>query len=247
MANVPSSPVENRASSMQFPFLDLKAEYAEMKAEIRAAVDKVLESQQFIMGPQVREFEADIASLVGSKFALGCASGSDALLLPLMALGVDAGDEVVTTPFTFVATAGTISRLKATPVFVDIDPASYNLDVKLLETAITPRTKAIIPVHLFGLPADMDAVTAIGRALTACRSLKTPPSPLEPATVAAAPETLASLAASVFSLQRILAGRATAAWSQLTILKARRAGGCRRAARFHGEPQEISLRFTGDE
>ncbi len=163
MANAPSS-VENRATSPLFPFLDLKAEYAEMKAEIRAAVDNVLESQQFIMGPQVREFESEIAALVGSQFALGCASGSDALLLPLMALGIDSGDEVVTTPFTFVATAGTISRLKAKPVFVDIDPATYNLDAKLLESAITPRTRAIIPVHLFGLPAEMEAIRAIARA-----------------------------------------------------------------------------------
>ena len=163
MANAPSS-VESRATSPLFPFLDLKAEYAEMKAEIRAAVDKVLESQQFIMGPQVREFESEIAALVGSKFALGCASGSDALLLPLMALGIDSGDEVVTTPFTFVATAGTISRLKAKPVFVDIDPATYNLDAKLLESAITARTRAIIPVHLFGLPAEMETITAIARA-----------------------------------------------------------------------------------
>src|SRR5579862_1699901 len=163
MANAPSS-VENRASSPLFPFLDLKAEYAEMKTEIRAAVDKVLESQQFIMGPQVREFENEIAALVGSKFALGCASGSDALLLPLMALGIGSGDEVVTTPFTFVATAGTISRLKAKPVFVDIDPGTCNLDAKQLESAITSRTRAIIPVHLFGLPAEMEAITAIARA-----------------------------------------------------------------------------------
>lgn len=163
MANAPSS-VENRATSPLFPFLDLKAEYAEMKAEIRAAVDKVLESQQFIMGPQVREFESEIAALVGSRFALGCASGSDALLLPLMALGIDSGDEVVTTPFTFIATAGTISRLKAKPVFVDIDPATCNLDAKQLESAITSRTRAIIPVHLFGLPAEMKAITAIARA-----------------------------------------------------------------------------------
>lgn len=152
------------APKMLFPFLDLSAEYATMKAEIRTAVDKVLESQQFIMGPEVKELEAEIAAYIGSRFALGCASGSDALLLVLMALGVDSGDEVITPPFTFVATAGSISRLKAKPVFVDIDPKTYNLDPKLLEAAITGRTKAIMPVHLFGLPAEMAKINEVARA-----------------------------------------------------------------------------------
>ena len=115
------------------------------------------------MGPAVRELEAEIAALVGSRFAIGCASGSDALLLALMALEIDSGDEVITAPFTFVATAGSIARLKARPVFVDIDPETYNLDPKRLESAITSRTKAIMPVHLFGLPAEMDAISAIAR------------------------------------------------------------------------------------
>src|SRR6266481_9979153 len=143
----PPAPTEHSAPALQFPFLDLKAEYAAMKAEIRTVVDNVLESQQFIMGPPLRELEAEIASLVGCRFALGCASGSDALLLALMALGVDSGDEVITSPFTFVATAGSISRLQAKPVFVDIDRETYNMDATLLETAITGRTKAIMPVH----------------------------------------------------------------------------------------------------
>jgi dTDP-4-amino-4,6-dideoxygalactose transaminase len=155
---------EQKVSPLLFPFLDLKAEYALMKAEIQAEVEKVLESQLFIMGPQVRELEAEVASLVGCKFALGCASGSDALLLALMALGIDSGDEVITQPFTFVATAGSIARLKARPVFVDIDPETYNLDAKQLESAITSKTRAIMPVHLFGLPADMDAITQIAKA-----------------------------------------------------------------------------------
>jgi dTDP-4-amino-4,6-dideoxygalactose transaminase len=146
-----------------FPFLDLKAEYATMKPEIEAAVRKVLESQQFIMGPAVKELEAEIAALIGCRFALGCASGSDALLLSLMTLDVDSGDEVITAPFTFVATAGSIARLKAKPVFVDINPETYNLDPKRLESAITDRTRAIMPVHLFGLPAEMDAITQIAR------------------------------------------------------------------------------------
>ena len=113
-----------------FPFLDLKAEYATMKAEIQAAIEQVLEGQQFIMGPQVRELEAEVAAFIGCDFAVACASGSDALLLALMALEVDSGDEIITTPFTFVATAGSIARLKAKPVFVDIDPETYNLDAK---------------------------------------------------------------------------------------------------------------------
>ncbi len=147
-----------------FPFLDLKAEYATMKEEIGTAVEKVLESQQFIMGPEVRQLEAEIAAFIGSRFALGCASGSDALLLALMALGVDSGDEVITPPFTFVATAGSISRLKARPVFVDIDRETYNLDPARLEAAITNRTRAIMPVHLFGLAAEMEKINEIARA-----------------------------------------------------------------------------------
>lgn len=149
---------------MLFPFLDLRSEYALMKNDIRAAVDRVLESQQFIMGPEVKQLEAEIAAFIGSRFAIACASGSDALLLALMALGVDSGDEVITPPFTFVATAGSISRLKAKPVFVDIDRETYNLDPTLLEAAITSRTKAIMPVHLFGLPAEMDQINEIARA-----------------------------------------------------------------------------------
>jgi len=160
----PPNPVGQSAPPQLFPFLDLKAEYAAMKEEIRAAVDRVLESQQFIMGPQVRGLEAEVATLVGCRFAVGCASGSDALLLALMALGVDSGDEVITPPFTFVATAGSIARLNAKPVFVDIDPETYNLDAKQLESAITSRTKAIMPVHLFGLPAEMETITRIARA-----------------------------------------------------------------------------------
>jgi dTDP-4-amino-4,6-dideoxygalactose transaminase len=147
-----------------FPFLDLKAEYAPMKAELLAAIKGVMDSQHFIMGPEVGKLETEIAALVGCSFAVGCASGSDALLLSLMALGVDAGDEVITTPFTFVATAGSIARLKAKPVFVDVDRKTYNLDWKQVEAAITPRTKAIIPVHLFGLAAEMGKISEIAAA-----------------------------------------------------------------------------------
>lgn len=147
-----------------FPFLDLKAQYATIRNEVIAAVTRVLDSQQFIMGPEVEKLEAEFADLIGCRFAVGCASGSDALLLALMALGVGSGDEVITTPFTFVATAGSIARLKAMPVFVDIDPQTYNLDWTQLEVEITTRTKAIIPVHLFGLPAEMGKIMEIARA-----------------------------------------------------------------------------------
>src|ERR1700736_3032479 len=135
-----------------------------MKPELLAAIEHVMDGQHFIMGPEVGQLETEIAALLGCSFAMGCASGSDALLVSLMALGVDAGDEVITTPFTFVATAGSISRLKAKPVFVDIDPDTYNLDWKQVEAAITTRTKAIIPVHLFGLAAEMGRIGEIAAA-----------------------------------------------------------------------------------
>jgi dTDP-4-amino-4,6-dideoxygalactose transaminase len=147
-----------------FPFVDLKAEFVTMREEVLVAVTTVLESQCFIMGPEVGKLETQIAKYIGGDFAISCASGSDALLLALMSLGVDRGDEVITVPFTFVATAGSIARLKAKPVFVDIEPATYNLDWRQLEAAITPRTKAIIPVHLFGLPAEMRKIVEIARA-----------------------------------------------------------------------------------
>jgi dTDP-4-amino-4,6-dideoxygalactose transaminase len=147
-----------------FPLVDLKAQFATIKEEVLAAVTAVLESQHFIMGPEVEKLEAEVAKLIGCSFAVSCASGSDALLLALMALGVDSGDEVITTPFTFVATAGSIARLKAKPVFVDIEAETYNLDWRQLEAAITTRTKAIIPVHLFGLPAEMREIMEIARA-----------------------------------------------------------------------------------
>jgi dTDP-4-amino-4,6-dideoxygalactose transaminase len=148
----------------QFPFLDLKAQYATIREEVQKAVVDALDAQQFILGPDVAALESEIAAYVGCKYAIGCASGSDALLLGLMALGVGAGDEVIAPPFTFFATAGAIARLGARTVFVDIDPVTYNLDPKLLEAAITPRTKAIIPVHLFGLSAEMDEIQRIAGA-----------------------------------------------------------------------------------
>ncbi len=144
-----------------FPFLDLKAQYANIRDEVNSAVESVFESQIFIMGPEVSAFEEEVKAQVGCEYVFGCASGSDALLLALMALGIGPGDEVITVPFTFVATVGAIARLHARTVFVDIDPVTFNLDPRKLEEAITPRTKAIIPVHLFGLCANMDAILSI--------------------------------------------------------------------------------------
>jgi dTDP-4-amino-4,6-dideoxygalactose transaminase len=154
--NAPSEPIS-------VPALDLKAQYATIRDEIDRAVMAVLESQYFILGPEVAALEAEVAAYCGTRFAVGCASGSDALLLPLMAWGIGSGDEVITSPYTFFATGGAIWRTGAKPVFVDIDPATYNLDPARLEAAVTPRTKAIIPVHLYGQPADMNAINDVAR------------------------------------------------------------------------------------
>jgi UDP-2-acetamido-2-deoxy-ribo-hexuluronate aminotransferase len=142
-------------------FVDLKTQYSILKSKINERIDAVLEHGQFIMGPEVAELEEMLAARTESRFCVGCASGTDALLIALMALNVGPGDEVITTPFTFVATAETAALLGARPVFVDIDPRSYNLDPKLLEQAITMHTKAIVPVSLFGQCADMGAINAV--------------------------------------------------------------------------------------
>ncbi|MCU1309734.1 MAG: Glutamine--scyllo-inositol transaminase [Candidatus Angelobacter sp.] len=147
-----------------FPFLDLKAQHATIRDEIKTAVEAVLESQHFILGPEVAAFEQEIKPHVACEFVTGCASGSDALLLALMALQIGPGDEVIAPPFTFVATAGSIARLGARPVFIDIDPDTYNLDPSKLEQLITKKTKAIVCVHLFGLPAEMDTIMSVARA-----------------------------------------------------------------------------------
>jgi len=143
------------------PALNLRAQYQTIRDEIEPIVQQILESQYFVMGPEVAGLEAEIADYVGSAHGIGCASGSDALLLPLLAAEFGPGDEVVTTPYTFFATGGSIWRTGARPVFVDIEPDTYNIDPARIEAAITPRTKAIIPVHLYGQTADMNPILEI--------------------------------------------------------------------------------------
>lgn len=145
------------------PLLDLKAQYRSIKSEIDAAISEVLENGSFILGPNVEAIEKEIASLTGTRYAIGVANGSDALHLALVALGIGEGDEVIVPAFTFFATAGAVARIGATPVFVDIDPRTFNISPDLIEKAVTKRTRAIIPVHLYGQPAEMGEILAIAR------------------------------------------------------------------------------------
>lgn len=143
---------------MEVPFLDLKAQYQKIKEEIDQAIADVVSEQQFILGPKVKALEETIAAYSSARHGIGVASGSDALMLSLVAVRVGPGDEVITTPFTFFATAGSISKVGAKPVFVDIDPKTYNLDPAQIEERVTPATKALIPVHLFGQCANMEPI-----------------------------------------------------------------------------------------
>lgn len=145
------------------PALNLKAQYQSIRDEIEPVVREILESQMFVLGPEVTRLEAEVADYCGAASGIGCASGSDALLLPLLAIDIGPGDEVITTPYTFFATAGSIWRTGAKPVFVDIEPDTFNIDPARIEAAITPRTRAIIPVHLFGQVAEMGPIQEIAR------------------------------------------------------------------------------------
>lgn len=142
-------------------FIDLKSQQARIKGQLDAGIQRVLAHGQYILGPEVAELEEKLAVFVGEKYCITCANGTDALQIAQMALGIGPGDEVITPGFTYIATAETVALLGAKPVYVDIDPRTYNLDLQLLEAAITPRTKAIIPVSLYGQCADFDAINAI--------------------------------------------------------------------------------------
>lgn len=148
-------------ASIKVPLLDLAAQHEPLRDELRAAIERVMDTQQFVLGAEVERLEEEIARYSQTRFAVGCASGSDALLLVLMALGVSSGDEVVTTPYTFFATASSITRLGAHARFVDIDPRTFNIDCQQVEAAITERTRGIMPVHLFGQCAEMDALNEV--------------------------------------------------------------------------------------
>lgn len=148
---------------MAVPLLDLVAQYRTIRDEVREAVLEVLETQRGVGGPQVEALEKAVAAYCGCAHGVGVSSGTDAILVSLMALGIGRGDEVITTPFTFFATAGCIARVGAKPAFVDIDLRTYNLDPARLEAAVTKRTKAIMPVHLFGQMAEMDSIMAVAR------------------------------------------------------------------------------------
>ncbi|MBI5200683.1 MAG: DegT/DnrJ/EryC1/StrS family aminotransferase [Elusimicrobia bacterium] len=151
-------------TATKVPLLDLKAHHKDIREELVAAVTRVLDSGAYILSDEVTKLEQGVAAYCGARFAIGVSSGTDALLAALMALDLKPGDEVVTTAFSFFATAGTIARTGAKPVFVDIEPASFNISPKAIEKAITPKTKCIVPVHLYGQSADMDPILAIAKA-----------------------------------------------------------------------------------
>jgi len=146
---------------MKIPIMNLGVQYEQLKADIDRVMRHIAETSNFVLGKETEEFEKEIAAYCGTKYAIGVNSGTDALILALEALGIRGGDEVITTPFTFVATAEAISRVDAKPVFADIDPVTYNIDPAKIESAVTGRTRAILPVHLFGNPCDMEAITKI--------------------------------------------------------------------------------------
>ena len=155
--------MQDRDLELKTPLVDLKAQYLSIKEEIDQAINKVISSSQFILGSEVGTFEKEIGGYVGAEYAVSVASGTDALHLALIACGIKPGDEVITTPFTFIATAEAITKCGAKPIFVDIEPKTYNIQPSKIEVKITKKTRAILPVHLYGQPADMDPITELGK------------------------------------------------------------------------------------
>ncbi|MBV8205993.1 MAG: DegT/DnrJ/EryC1/StrS family aminotransferase, partial [Acidobacteria bacterium] len=160
---MPSEHAVAASPALRFPFLDLRAQEEPLREELLGAIAAVIDSKQYILGAAVGRFEQNAARYIGCEFAIGCGSGTDAVQLALRALDVGPGDEVIVPSFTFVATAGMVAWLGARPVFADIDPNTFNLDPQSVAQCVTPRTRAIVPVHLFGLPADMDAFLCLAR------------------------------------------------------------------------------------
>ena len=158
-----SHTTESPPTAAPVPLLDLKAQYDAIRREVLGAIERIADAQTFVLGPEVEALEREIADYCQCAEAIGVSSGTDALLVALMAVGVGPGDEVITSPYSFFATAGSIVRLGARPVFVDIDPQTYNLNPDLLEDAVTERTKAVIPVHLFGQVAEMEPILEFAR------------------------------------------------------------------------------------
>ena len=154
---------EVRSLGLKVPLLDLQAQYASIRGDVLAAMTRVCDTQQFILGPEVEQLEGELGSALGVRAAIGVSSGTDALLVAMMALGIGPGDEVITPTFSFFATAGCVSRLGARPVFVDVDPDTLMIDAAAVRAALSPRTRAIVPVHLFGLCADMDPILEAAR------------------------------------------------------------------------------------
>ena len=147
------------------PMVDLKGQYEKIKETVNSSIEEVLESSAYINGPYVKQFQADLEEYLGVKHVIPCANGTDALQIAMMGLGLEQGDEVITVDFTFAATVEVIALLKLTPVLIDVEPDTFNIDIDSLKKAITPKTKAIVPVHLFGLCANMDAVMEVAKSI----------------------------------------------------------------------------------